>query len=122
MSNHNRNNNQSVQATVDVKPEELKPVNNEKPEKVKMGFKERVFGWPKRHPVATERITAVFEGAVFAVVGIAGGYVGGLVASKDVKDYYDRNDRHILDITAATKPDDVEPDTGAGDEDTTAFD
>ena len=61
MSHNNKNNNQNNQATVDVKPEELKPVNNEKPEKVKITFKERVFGWPKRHPKLAKAGKVVLE-------------------------------------------------------------
>lgn len=129
MSNHNRNNNQNNQATVDVKPEELKPVNNEKPEKVKMGFKERVFGFPKRHPRIAKVGKVVLETvgitAIAGAAAVGGGYYGCTLAHKDMKtmNLSDELNKRALAITAAPKPDDVKPDTADdGSTDTTTFD
>ena len=131
MSHNNKNNNQNNQATVDVKPEELKPVNNEKPEKVKMTFKERVFGWPKRHPKLAKVGSVVLETvgitAIAGAAAVGGGYYGCTLAHKGMRNINlsDELNKRALAITAATKPDDVEPDTGAADADstdTTTFD
>jgi len=129
MSNHNGNNNQNNQATVDVKPEELKPVNNEKPEKVKITFKERIFGWPKRHPKLAKAGKVVLETvgitAIAGAAAVGGGYYGCTLAHKDMKtmNLDDELNKRALAITAAPKPDDVKPDTADdGSEDTTTFD
>jgi len=129
MSHNNKNNNQNAQATVDVKPEELKPVNQDKkPAKEKMTFKERVFGWPKRHPKLAKVGSVVLETvgitAIAGAAAVGGGYYGCTLAHKNMKslNLTDELDKRALAITAATKPDDVEPDTGTADEDTTTFD
>ena len=128
MSHNNKNNNQNNQATVDVKPEELKPVNNEKPEKVKITFKERVFGWPKRHPKLAKAGKVVLETvgitAIAGAAAVGGGYYGCTLAHKDMKtmNLDDELNKRALAITAKPPVDDVKPDTGAADEDTTTFD
>jgi len=129
MSHNNKNNNQNNQATVDVKPEELKPVNNEKPEKVKITFKERVFGFPKRHPKIAKAGKVVLETvgitAIAGAAAVGGGYFGCTLAHKDMEtlDIDDYLDKRALAITAKPPVDDVKPDTADdGSEDTTTFD
>ena len=126
MSHNNRNNNQ---ATVDVKPEELKPVNSEKPEKVKITFKERVFEFPKRHPKIAKAGKVVLETvgitAIAGAAAVGGGYFGCTLAHKDMEtlDIDDYLDKKALAITAKPPVDDVKPDTADdGSEDTTTFD
>lgn len=129
MSHNNKNNNQNNQATVDVKPEELKSVNNEKPEKVKMGFKERVFGFPKRHPKIAKVGSVVLETvgitAIAGAAAVGGGYYGCTLAHKNMKRFNmdDYLNKRELAITAKPPVDDVKPD--AADDvstDTTTFD
>ena len=131
MSHNNKNNNQNNQVTVDVKPEEIKPVNNEetKPKKKKMGFKERVFGFPKRHPRIAKAGKVVLETvgitAIAGAAAVGGGYFGCTLAHKDMEtlDIDDYLDKKALAITAKPPVDDVKPDTADdGSEDTTTFD
>ena len=129
MSYNNKNSNRNNQATVDVKPEELKPVSNEKPEKVKMGFKERVFGWPKRHPKLAKAGKVVLETvgitAIAGAAAVGGGYYGCTLAHKDMYniDLDEELDKRALAITAKPPVDDVKPEAADADStDTTTFD